>query len=78
VSWLVTVRKQAQFSGAGTLNGAPGATFLATEIDASTDLFRVVIWRSDGTVALDTSPGAPLDLDVAAARALGGGSIQVR
>jgi len=78
VAWLVATRHQAQYYGAGTLNGAAGATFLATEVDASPALFRVVIWRADGTIALDTSPGAPLDVDVAAPRPLGGGSIQVR
>jgi hypothetical protein len=74
--WFVVSGRRAQWAGAGTLDGAP-VTFVATA-GAGPDALRVVLRRPDGSIALDTSPVSPFDLDTAVLTRLGGGSIQIR
>jgi hypothetical protein len=77
--WLVITTSQAQYQGAGTINGAGNYGFLATVQDnggATSDKFRLKIWdKNSGTVVYDTQPGAATT--AAPTTALGGGRIQV-
>ena len=74
--WLVIAGSKAQLLGDATLDGSAGYTFLLTAY-SSPDAMRLKVWRADGTVVYDSTPGAPDDLDVAAPTPLGGGSVQL-
>ena len=80
--WLVVAGAQAQFKGAGTLNGVPGYAFLLTAVDAQVnggtgaDRFRIKIWKEGETVPVYDNQRGAAD-DAVAATVIGGGSILV-
>jgi hypothetical protein len=78
--WLVITTNQAQYQGAGTINGAGNIGFLVTVLDnggTTPDKFRLQIWdkSNNNAVVYDTQPGDPAT--AAPTTALGGGRIQV-
>jgi hypothetical protein len=80
--WLVVAGAQAQYKGAGTLNGETGYTFILTASDAqvngggSADRFRIKIWKDGQTVPVYDNQRGAAD-DAAATTTLGGGAILV-
>lgn len=80
--WLVVAGGQAQYKGAGTLNGQGGYSFMLTAVDGQlnggtgSDRLRIKIWKEGQPVAVyDNQRGA--GDEAAAATAIGGGSIIV-
>ena len=78
--WLVVSGPQAQFKGAGTLNGEPGYIFILTagdgQVNGGVDRFRIKIWKEGETVpAYDNQRGAADH--AGATTAIRGGSIMV-
>jgi hypothetical protein len=80
--WLVVAGVQAQYKGAGTLNGEPGYIFILTATDAQvnggagTDRFRIKIWKDGETGPVYDNQRGAAD-DATATTAIGGGSIMV-
>ena len=79
--WLVVSGAKAQYKGTGTVNGAPGYSFLLTATDGQLnggggfDRFRIKVWdTASGDVVYDNVDGAS---DSADPQALGGGSIVI-
>lgn len=70
--WLVINQGggNAQFKGAGTINGQGAYQFMIWATDASPDTFRIKIWYSD-------SSGEHVIYDNGVNQPLGGGSIQI-
>lgn len=63
LDWLVVSGDRATYQGAGTVNGAPGYSFLVAVRDGGSpgsgaDRFRIRIWKA-GTVVFDNQPAAP-------------------
>jgi hypothetical protein len=79
--WLVVAGAQAQYKGAGTLNGEPGYQFFLTAVDgqlngSGTDRFCVKIWKDGQTVPVYDNQRGAAD-KATATTAIGGGSIMV-
>jgi uncharacterized repeat protein (TIGR03803 family) len=79
--WLVVAGAQAQYKGAGTLNGEPGYKFILTAVDGQlngtgTDRFRIKIWKDGQTVPVYDNQRGAAD-EATATTAIGGGSILV-
>ncbi len=80
--WLVVAGAQAQYKGAGALNGEPGYKFILTASDAQVnggsgaDRFRIKIWKDGETVPVYDNQRGAAD-DATATTAIGGGSILV-
>jgi PKD repeat protein len=80
--WLVVAGTQAQYKGAGTLNGELGYKFILTASDAQAnggggvDRFRIKIWKDGETVPVYDNQRGAAD-DATATTAIGGGSIMV-
>jgi uncharacterized repeat protein (TIGR03803 family) len=79
--WLVVSGPQAQFKGAGTLNGQPGYKFILTatdgQVNGGADRFRIKIWQDGETVPVYDNQRGAAD-DASATTAIGGGSIMVQ
>jgi PKD repeat protein len=75
-AWLVVKGAKAQYTGAGTVNGAAGYGFWLSAIDGAPDRFRIRIWNlASGTVVYDNQGGASDTADPTTI--LGGGSITI-
>lgn len=74
--WLVVSGARAQYKGTGTVNGAPGYSFLLTAVDGTPDRFRIKVWSAGGVV-YDNGLGGSDDLTATGTTTsvLGGGSI---
>nr|MDQ3283186.1 DNA/RNA non-specific endonuclease [Acidobacteriota bacterium] len=76
--WLVVNGGNAQYKGAGTINGIANYDFLVTVSDGAVDKFRIKIWeRNTGTVVYDNATGASDDLDAANPQPIATGNITV-
>ena len=57
-TYLVVTGTKAQYEGTGTINGAPGYSFMVNVIDGQPDKFRMRIWNTTtGQVIYDTQRG---------------------
>jgi hypothetical protein len=85
--WLVVSGARAQYKGSGSLNGAPGYTFMVTAVDGNmlgtgvADRFRIRIWHAGGdgsdVVDYDNQVDASLVGGNSEGTAIGGGSIVI-
>jgi hypothetical protein len=82
--WLVVSGSQAQYKGAGTVNGTGTFSFLLTASDGQAtggggmNKFRIKIWnQATGAVVYDNVPGASDDINSANPQAIAGGSIAI-
>ena len=76
--WLVISGSNAQYQGAGTVNGSGSYGFLLTVTDGSPDRFRIRVWdKSTNATIYDNVNGASDDIDSANPQPLGGGSIVI-
>jgi hypothetical protein len=63
LDWLVVVNDMALFSGKASVNNIPGYTFVVSLVDGqitgkkNPDLFRILLWDSNGTIVYDNEPG---------------------
>ncbi len=84
VEWLVVSGPKPQSKGDGTVNGAPGYSFLLTATDGQVngggnmDKFRIKVWNTaTSAVVYDNVLGGSDDIDLANPQVIANGSIVI-